>query len=77
MTPDVRVVRGRPDELELAALVAGLAAGGAVAAQLPDAAADQAAQAARAAGRRWRHAGTPLAERGRPGHDAWRWSMHP
>ncbi|MCU1433055.1 MAG: hypothetical protein JWP95_2160, partial [Actinotalea sp.] len=33
MTPDVRVVRGEPDESELAALVAGLAATGGAAAE--------------------------------------------
>ncbi len=62
MTPDVRVVRGDPDELELAALVAGLAAGasaGAAVAAVADL--DEVATAAR---RRWRDAvhrlGTPL-----------------
>ncbi len=77
MTPDVRVVRGDPDELELAALVAGLAAGasaGAAAAAVADL--DEAATAAR---RRWRDAvhrlGVPLEGGAERAGDTWRWSL--
>lgn len=71
MTPDVRVVRGEPDDVELAALVAGLAASSA----------DEPADASQApaagtgdAARRWRAAAAPAAAALRPGPDAWRWS---
>ncbi len=77
MTPQVRVVHGAPDDVELAALVAGIAAGFAPRAGRPDEAAHAARRRAAAARRRWRDgavgpsgAGTPL----RPGPDAWRWS---
>ncbi|MDO8106928.1 acyl-CoA carboxylase epsilon subunit [Isoptericola sp. b441] len=79
MTPDVRVLRGEPDDVELAALVAGLAAGAsanAAAAAVADL--DESATAAR---RRWRAAAT----RHRTPHphvalvprdpDAWRYSL--
>jgi hypothetical protein len=73
MTPDVRVVRGAPDDDELAALVAGLAAGSALAGAGvgPSGRADLTAQQAR---RRWRDAAQHLADPLRPGPDAWRWS---
>lgn len=67
--PHVQVVRGTPDDLELAALVAGLVA----AAAAPEDAEEPAARAAwsdrartvpRAAATAWR-----------PGPDAWRWSL--
>ncbi|MBO1751859.1 acyl-CoA carboxylase subunit epsilon [Actinotalea sp. BY-33] len=76
MSPDVRVVRGAPDDDELAALVAGLAAGG------QPGAADSGADvvAARtvheaAARRRWRDHAAPHPGPPRPGPDAWRWSL--
>lgn len=70
--PDVRVVRGEPDDDELAALVAGLAAGSAVADRdHHQPAHDDAAHAGR---RRWRAAAGPGQESLVPGHDAWRWS---
>lgn len=73
MNPDVRVVRGAPDEDELAALVAGLAAGTVLAAgdlRPPDAA----EATARRARHRWREAAQHLAGPTVPGPDAWRWS---
>ncbi|WP_182113360.1 acyl-CoA carboxylase epsilon subunit [Actinotalea sp. JY-7876] len=74
MSAEVRVVRGEPDDAELAALVAGLAA----TAGTPVAPAVTAPAAAGEADavRRWRAAAAfgapriPLA----PGTDAWRWS---
>ena len=69
--PDVRVVRGEPDDDELAALVAGLAAGSAAGRDHHPVADDEAAGAGR---RRWRAAVHPGQEPLRPGHDAWRWS---
>ncbi|MBO0901543.1 acyl-CoA carboxylase subunit epsilon [Cellulomonas sp. zg-ZUI199] len=71
--PHVQVVRGTPDDMELAALVAGLVAAGAH----HDAATPDTDGAARSARARW----TALRPRagalpGR-GHDAWRWSLHP
>ncbi len=73
MTPQVRVVRGAPDEIELAALVAGLAAGTSASAAVRAVAdLDESATDAR---RRWREAvhrlGGPLPR----GGDSWRWSM--
>ncbi len=72
--PHVHVVRGTPDDVELAALVAGLvaASGGAHEPPVDD---DAPARAARA---RWRTPGrlrgtTPATH----GPDAWRWSLHP
>lgn len=77
MTPEVRVVRGDPDELELAALVAGLVAGagrtdrsGGAGHDGPDGPAQRAARARR----RWCDAQSPLASATRPSPDAWRWS---
>jgi hypothetical protein len=74
--PDVRVVRGAPDDVELAALVAGLAAGAQTA---DDGAAHQVADPAPVvhARRRWRDAAHRLSDRLSPGPDAWRWSTHP
>ena len=67
----VRVVRGAPDDLELAALVAGLvAAAGDAQDDAPAASHDAWTDRARAM--RPRSApGTPLV----PGLDAWRWSL--
>jgi hypothetical protein len=65
----VRVVRGEPDEEELAALVAGIlavAAASAPAEPEPDAAAPWADH-----GRRL------LGSTARPGASTWRWSLHP
>ncbi|EYR63429.1 hypothetical protein N866_00795 [Actinotalea ferrariae CF5-4] len=75
--PDVRVVRGAPDDVELAALVAGLAAGARTAQD--DDAAHPATEPAPAvhARRRWRDAADRLSDRLSPGPDAWRWSTHP
>ncbi|NTW38408.1 MAG: acyl-CoA carboxylase subunit epsilon [Cellulomonadaceae bacterium] len=77
MNADVRVVRGEPDDVELAALVAGLAAGQAAVAALAAVFPDDAHERHSAARRRWqeasRHLGDPLT----PGPDAWRWSAHP
>ncbi|MHA3947111.1 acyl-CoA carboxylase epsilon subunit [Cellulomonas bogoriensis] len=70
MTPQVRVVRGAPDDLELAALVAGLAAG----ADPGDHDHRPRTRRAAEARRRWRTADGPLDQAGRPGVDAWRWS---
>lgn len=70
--PHVQVVRGAPDEHELAALVAGLVAAAASHAPQEEAPDDQ----ARAARARWvapgRLRGTTLPTRG---PDAWRWSL--
>jgi hypothetical protein len=73
VTPEVRVVRGEPDDVELAALVAGLAAGASAASAMAAVAdLDEDRTAAR---RRWQEAvqrlGAPLAR----GSDAWRWSL--
>jgi hypothetical protein len=64
----VHVVRGTPDDVELAALVAGLAAV-AVDDDTPDADAPRSAWADRARGLQ----GTPSVPL--PGPDAWRWSL--
>ncbi|WP_199422285.1 acyl-CoA carboxylase epsilon subunit [Actinotalea solisilvae] len=71
MTPDVRVVRGEPDDVELAALVAGLAASAADEDPGPG---PTAASRAGDAARRWRAAAWPSPGRLAPGADAWRWS---
>lgn len=72
MTPDVRVVRGAPDDVELAALVAGLAAGSAALSAL-SATSDTEAET-RAARRRWQAAADRLSDPLTPGPDSWRWS---
>ena len=73
MTPDVRVVRGEPDDTELAALVAGLAAGSARSAATT---AGHSAHVEReaVARTRWRLAAEPMTQPPSPGQDAWRWS---
>lgn len=63
----VQVVRGAPDEVELAALVAGLVA----TAGQDD---EPAAPAAEWSSRRRTLPGHPAPA---PGPDAWRWSLHP
>lgn len=63
----VRVVKGTPDENELAALVAGLVAAGAAAADDPDDGSRSSIWADPR--RRW---GVPA----RPSRAAWRWSTH-
>ncbi|HWS58664.1 MAG TPA: acyl-CoA carboxylase epsilon subunit, partial [Actinotalea sp.] len=77
MTPDVRVVRGAPDDDELAALVAGLAAGSAGHDPAHTATHDGSATTLAAARRRWMDAAQHLADPLRPGPDAWRWSALP
>lgn len=75
MTPEVRVVRGHPDEIELAALVAGLVAGTERSGDAGhDGAHDGPVQRAERARRRWRHAQSPLGGVAQPSPDAWRWS---
>lgn len=72
--PHVHVVRGEPDEAELVALVAGLAAARAQDAHEPPAGEDGTAVSA------WSDRGRTLRGVGRaatPGADAWRWSLHP
>ncbi|MDO8151696.1 acyl-CoA carboxylase epsilon subunit [Isoptericola sp. b408] len=77
MTPQVRVVRGAPDDLEVAALVAGLAA---VSAQddLPDDVAPVDEWTNHARNLRGNGAATARSFGGRSGRhnvDAWRWSF--
>ncbi|WP_372592645.1 acyl-CoA carboxylase epsilon subunit [Actinotalea sp.] len=72
MTPDVRVVRGDPDDVELAALVAGLAAGSAALSAV-SATSDTEAEG-RAARRRWQGMADRLDGGPTPGPDSWRWS---
>ena len=74
MTPDVTVVRGEPDDTELAALVAGLAAGGGRDLLEHDGRPEHREAAAR---RRWRDAAHRLSDALVPGPDAWRWSRLP
>ena len=72
MTPDVRVLRGAPDDVELAALVAGIAAG-----RRPEEAPTGGHDHARrevVARRRWRDGAQALSDPLAPGLDAWRWS---
>ena len=73
MTPDVRVVRGEPDDLELAALVAGLASGG-MNHGAPSGAAARRREVARR--RRWREGARGLSDPLAPAPEAWRWSAH-
>jgi hypothetical protein len=70
--PDVRVVRGAPDDVELAALVAGLAAGTTPHEHHPV----ERVTAEGRARRRWRDAAQPLRDPLAPGADTWRWSAH-
>lgn len=63
----VQVVRGAPDEVELAALVAGLVA----------TAGNDEEQAAPAAEWSSRRRSLPRRPAPTPGPDAWRWSLHP
>ena len=72
MTPQVRVLRGSPDELELAALVAGIVAGRASGPH-DDARARQARREA-ADRRRWLDGAQQLRGGLARGGDAWRWS---
>ena len=73
MTPQVRVLRGTPDDVELIALIAGLAAGASAGAAVTAVAdLDEEATGAR---RRWREAVHRLGGDLPRGEDAWRWSM--
>ncbi|MBX9245962.1 acyl-CoA carboxylase subunit epsilon [Actinotalea ferrariae] len=74
MTPDVRVVRGEPDDVELAALVAGLAASASGHAERDRDHDHGATSPAEAAAHRWRAAAGPTSGPLVPGPDAWRWS---
>ncbi len=78
MTPAVRIVRGAPDELEVAALVAGLAAV-AAASGLPDDEAPLEEWTNRARAVRGNGAGVTAhsfgGREGRHNADAWRWSL--
>ncbi|QAY70365.1 acyl-CoA carboxylase epsilon subunit [Xylanimonas protaetiae] len=78
MTPAVRIVRGAPDELEVAALVAGLAAV-AAASGLPHDEAPIAEWTNRTRSVRGNGAGATAAtfggREGRHNADAWRWSL--
>ncbi|MBD5787085.1 hypothetical protein IF650_12930 [Cellulosimicrobium terreum] len=77
--PSVRVVRGDPDDVEVAALVAGLAAA-AAAAQLPDDVAPVDEWRNRTRGLRGTGGGATAknfgGRAGRHNSDAWRWSLH-
>jgi Acyl-CoA carboxylase epsilon subunit len=70
VTPQVRVLRGAPDDVELAALVAGIAAGCAPAAADPRPRRRRQAETRR----RWRDGALRLRDPLTPGPDAWRWS---
>lgn len=70
MTPQVKVLRGSPDELELAALVAGIVAGRAAPADDHDPRRTRQA----ADRRRWVDGALRLRDRHAAGGDAWRWS---
>jgi hypothetical protein len=78
VTPAVRIVRGSPDEVELAALVAGLAAV-AAATGLPDDEAPLDEWTNRARSVRGNGAGVTArsfgGRSGRHNADAWRWSL--
>ena len=67
----VHVVRGTPDDMELAALVAGLMAAASERARLAEVTDREVA--APGADRRRTMRGTPMALR--PGPDTWRWSL--
>ena len=71
--PEVSVVRGEPDDVELAALVAGLAVGLAPG----PAPAEEKGEGPDVARARWRRAARPGTVHGAvtPGPDAWRWSL--
>lgn len=72
--PHVQVVRGTPDDVELAALVAGLVA----AASGHEPVGDDTEAVARAARARWTAPGQLRGATGPVrGPDAWRWSLHP
>ncbi|SFK52881.1 acyl-CoA carboxylase epsilon subunit [Cellulomonas sp. KH9] len=71
--PHVQVVRGTPDDVELAALVAGLVAASAHHAA-PASDTDGAARSARA---RWTAPRPRAGALPGRGPDAWRWSLHP
>ena len=77
-TPSVRVVRGAPDELEVAALVAGLAAA-AAAGDAPDAVAHGGEWPIRARVVRGTGGGAAAksfgGRAGRHNADSWRWSL--
>ena len=72
MTPQVRVLRGAPDEVELAALVAGIVAG--QAASPGDGDAVRRTRRAAADRRRWLDGAQQLRGPLARGGDAWRWS---
>ena len=72
MTPDVRVLRGAPDDVELAALVAGIAAGRRPV-EGPTGDHDRARRET-VARRRWWDGAQALSDPLAPGPDAWRWS---
>jgi len=77
MTPDVHIVRGQPDELEVAALVAGLAAVAATSG-LPDDVAPLDEWTNRARTLRGTGGVSARSFGGRDGRhnaDAWRWSL--
>jgi hypothetical protein len=69
VTPQVRVLRGAPDDVELAALVAGIAAG--FAPTVADPTPDRHHAETR---RRWWDGASGLRDPLTPGPDAWRWS---
>jgi hypothetical protein len=71
-SPAVRVVHGRPDELELAALVAGIVAARSRVDELGGLA-DDAAETVRS---RWTDRGRALGAPLTAGAGSWRWSLH-
>lgn len=74
MNPQVHVLRGAPDDVELAALVAGIAAGALTPGE-PVAGHDVAPGPSGSTARhRWRNAAQGLHDPLTPGPDAWRWS---
>ncbi|MFD1504363.1 acyl-CoA carboxylase subunit epsilon [Georgenia yuyongxinii] len=72
-SPAVRVLRGRPDEVELAALVAGIVAARGRADELGGLP-DEAAECVRS---RWSERARVLGMATAPDAGAWRWSLHP